>query len=56
MTMGSVQQELPQADDKLVETPAPTEQAPDTPGNDENGDGLDGGQATADTVGDVLGI
>jgi hypothetical protein len=54
--MGSVQQELPQADDKLVETPAPTEQAPDTPGNDENGDGLDGGQATADTVGDVLGI
>lgn len=28
----------------------------DTPGHDENGDGLEGGQTTADTVGDVLGI
>ena len=34
----------------------PTEQTADTPGNDENGDGLEGGQATADTVGDVLGV
>lgn len=33
-----------------------TEQTADTPGNDENGDGIVGGQATADTVGDVLGL
>lgn len=33
-----------------------TPQTPDTPGNDENGDGLKGGQATADTGGDVLGL
>lgn len=36
--------------------PAPAEQTPDTPGNDENADGLKGGQTTADTVGDVLGV
>jgi len=54
------------AEDKLKDTnevvaPSPgaatTErQAPDTPGHDENGDGLPGGQATADVPGDVLGI
>ena len=32
------------------------EQTADTSGNDENGDGLVGGQITADTVGDVLGL
>jgi hypothetical protein len=39
------------------QTPAevPT-QTPDTPGNDENGDGLKGGQTTADNLGDVLGL
>lgn len=31
-------------------------QTPDTPGNDENGDGLTGGQTTADNLGDVLGV
>lgn len=31
-------------------------QTPDTPGNDENGDGLKGGQTTADNHGDILGI
>lgn len=31
-------------------------QTPDTPGKDENGDGLPGGQTTADNHGDVLGI
>jgi hypothetical protein len=39
-----------------TEQPQPEPQTVDTPGHDENGDGLDGGQATADTVGDVLGI
>lgn len=34
----------------------PAEQTADTPGNDENGDGLKGGQATADVPGDILGI
>lgn len=37
-------------------TPATGEQTADTPGNDENGDGLKGGQATADNHGDILGI
>jgi hypothetical protein len=36
--------------------PVELPQAPDTPGNDENGDGLAGGQTTADVPGDVLGI
>lgn len=31
-------------------------QTPDTPGNDENGDGLTGGQTTADNTGDILGV
>jgi hypothetical protein len=31
-------------------------QTADTPGNDENGDGLKGGQATANNHGDVLGL
>jgi hypothetical protein len=31
-------------------------QQPDSPGNDENGDGLKGGQTTADNLGDVLGL
>lgn len=34
----------------------PLEQTPDTPGQDENGDGLTGGQTTADNFGDVLGV
>ena len=33
-----------------------TEQIADTPGNDENGDGLTAGQTTADVHGDVLGV
>lgn len=32
------------------------EQTADTPGNDENGDGVKGGQATADAFGDILGV
>lgn len=43
-------------DDVISPNPAAEEQAADTPGNDENGDGLPGGQATADVPGDVLGI
>lgn len=31
-------------------------QSADTPGQDENQDGLTGGQTTADNLGDVLGI
>lgn len=42
------------------ETPVPEDveltQAPDTPGNDENKDGVPGGQTTADNHGDVLGL
>lgn len=33
-----------------------TTQTPDTPGNDENGDGVTAGQTTADNHGDILGI
>jgi hypothetical protein len=40
---------VPEAD------PAPT-QTPDSPGKDENGDGLTGGQTTADAFGDILGL
>lgn len=36
--------------------PEVTGQVADTPGNDENADGLKAGQATADSHGDVLGI
>ena len=32
------------------------QEAPDTPGKNENGDGLTGGQTTAETFGDELGI
>ena len=42
--------------DEDIRAPEPGEQAPDTPGNDENNDGLKGGQATADVAGDVLGV
>ena len=45
--------ETPQ--DETTQAPDPV-QTPDTPGKDENGDGLKGGQATADVPGDVLGI
>lgn len=38
------------------ETVPTTGETPDTPGHDENGDGLTGGQTTADTFGDELGI
>ena len=44
-----------QAGERAEAEPVETQQ-PDTPGNDENGDGVTGGQATADTTGDVLGI
>jgi hypothetical protein len=36
--------------------PIPQEQPADSPGKDENGDGLPGGQTTADNHGDILGI
>lgn len=39
-----------------AETTTEEQQTPDSPGNDENGDGLKGGQATADSPGDILGI
>lgn len=44
---------IEETQDKDIIEPA---QTTDTPGNDENNDGLKGGQATADVVGDVLGL
>lgn len=53
--------EVGAADTVAVETTetvpvAPVAQTPDTPGQDENKDGLTGGQATADVTGDILGV
>jgi hypothetical protein len=49
-----------QGDDVIAPLPdimdPAVEQTADTPGHDENGDGLAGGQATADVPGDILGI
>jgi hypothetical protein len=42
-------------DEQMANEPVLT-QTPDTPGNDENGDGVTGGQTTADNHGDILGI
>jgi hypothetical protein len=42
--------------EKPTEDATPVAQTPDTPGQDENGDGVTGGQTTADAKGDVLGI
>jgi hypothetical protein len=41
---------------QIVTTEGIATQTADTPGNDENGDGLTGGQTTADNYGDVLGL
>ena len=43
-------------DAKITESGPTPEQTADTPGHDENGDGVPGGQTTADVPGDVLGI
>ena len=53
--MGHAQDET-KSEQPDAEAPVTTETPADTPGNDENGDGLTGGQTTADTVGDVLAI
>lgn len=48
--------ELTPTETQIVNEEALTEQTPDTPGQDENRDGLKGGQATADAHGDILGL
>ena len=43
-------------DGTALSEPQAGQQPADTPGRDENGDGLPGGQTTADVPGDILGI
>jgi hypothetical protein len=51
---------MSEAQSENIIAPAPADveltQAPDTPGKDENGDGVTAGQTTADNPGDILGL